>query len=499
MTTEEQPASSAQQRPGLARPAVGAAPPTSAPRPAQATAAKPAPRPQNAPQDATAASASAVLLGLLMEEAKFGPEALADIRDAIDELTPEMFDEPDQPIFRAVEALVESGRVPAPAHVIKHANDVSRDRLRHCLVAAQGAGELAGGRADLLRAHGLRQVQAAAAAALEQITRGDLTGALAVLGTVDLDGFGDSGAQHLRTLADYDPARKRDPRPITLPWPKVNAACGGGLDAGGAMTMSLWLAPSGVGKTTLMCQLTPYWAKQRHWVLYFSGEADEYYVFDEMCRLDAGVRREAVEAGVSTQIAKLARSRDALMKFGPEAIRVYAKGFTGKDIRRLAKQQAARLARQRDAGLAPAHARLIVVIDNYDNIFEAVDVGADVKEHTLSARESQRFNRHAMTHGYHLAVLHQTNDEGERKWGPAAAGDSAGNRKLHSKFSHVFSIYRPIRVPKDKMTDANGNLLPHAHPQLAVPKHRGGGDGQPIVMDTSPFGTWREGAESDPF
>ncbi|EYB66515.1 hypothetical protein DEIPH_ctg103orf0044 [Deinococcus phoenicis] len=313
-------------------------------------------------------------------------------------------------------------------------------------------------------------------AALQAASKGDLnTAQVLAQEAAESTLLGDPAAS-LRDYHAYDVDALPEPRLITTTLHQLNDDLGGGLGAGGTLCMSLIAAPSGVGKSTFVFQQIPHWLlTEKHWVLYASGEMTADYVFGQVTRLHARLS----EAQYNLRIPKFQsslRRGNAQLRQAIEQGRFTAldEDFTPESIRALARIKAQELKKAREAGDAPETARLIVIVDNWDNLFESYDFGK-LREDQVFQREMQRFARQASEYGYHHMNLAQTNGEAEDAKGPAEAHQMQGSKKLNAKSSHQITLYRARDAQAVAKALSEAHPPNWVHPQIGVRKARGGG------------------------
>lgn len=439
-------------------------------------------------------SATTGFLSVLMEMATQGLDCRELLRDAVGRLTAEMFMGEERQVFEAACILLDQGHMPT---AFTTAQQAELPPLKAGQIKTQGQ-ELYGDLSAAVKGVLWQHVQASTiqrlTAALQAASKGDL-GAAQVLAQEAAEGtLPNDPAASLRDYHAYDVDALPEPRLITTTLRQLNEDLGGGLGAGGTLCMSLIAAPSGVGKSSFVFQQIPHWLlTEKHWVLYASGEMTADYVFGQVTRLHARLS----EAQYSLRTPKFhssLRRGNAQLRQAIEQGRFTAldEDFTLEGIRALARIKAKELKKAREAGTVTDTARLIVIVDNWDNLFESYDF-SKLREDQVFQREMQRFARQASEYGYHHMNLVQTNGEAEDAKGPAEAHQLQGSKKLNAKSSHQITLYRARDAQAVAEALSEARSPDWVHPQIGVRKARGGGRcGVRRYATNSAVGSWHD-------
>lgn len=344
----------------------------------------------------------------------------------------------------------------------------------------------------------VRTLAEAISAAYGRLQADDLDGATELLSEVDL-GQMRGAPERLRDYQDHDIDKSEGERPFQLSHTTLNRVLGGGLGAGGPLGLSLWVAPSGHGKSSFWWGETPNQLRQGNWVLLCAAEAPADYVFHQITRLNAGMTEASYTVAHRRKRPvmqeKATRSRDEIRGYARRGqLQVWDEPFDPAKIRELAETK---IAEMRMAG---ATGRLIIIVDNYDALFENL---GDVAGPQAVNQQMQRLQRHTREKEYHIALLAQASSDAETMLGPCGQGDVYGNRKLAMKVAHMVTMYRPKSAEAKQMVDkVTGEPHVGSRTWLAVRKKRGPGEEDRLIeMETgSVIGAWIEkGANSLPF
>lgn len=422
-------------------------------------------------------SATGFLSGV-MEMAGQGLDVLDPLRNAFSSLDPQMFSGDERRVFEGAALLLGERRLPTPFNIGKAAKiaPIVPARIKK---AGEGMfADLHSSVQAVLTEHGQAVLVKGLSSALEQARKGELDLARELaLATAEEALLGDSGAL-LTDYLDWDVNTPPQPRQIQLTMPQLNEDLGGGLAAGGSLCMSMVAAPSGVGKTTFVVQQVPHWLlNQGHWVLYGTGEMTASYIYGQVTRIYARIS----DAQFNMRLPRYRRLLEQANQKIREAVTqgrftAFDQGFDPERVRKLARIKARELAEAKAQGLAPEHACLIVVVDNWDNLFQDYDFG-DQREDQAYRREMLRFWRQASEYGYHHMNLVQVSGDAEDLKAPAGASQMQGSRKLNAYTSHQIVLYRPRDMAAVERAMQEPSPPDWAFPAYAVRKHRGGGYG----------------------
>ncbi|GGM16337.1 DnaB-like helicase C-terminal domain-containing protein [Deinococcus aerophilus] len=424
----------------------------------------------------TASTPQARFLGNVLEQARaFRHDALDDLRDAVGGLESAMFTGGDQRLFTAITELLDEGRVPTPAAVrtLKLEGFTGEHAARYLDQAGQ-LGEWSSYVQPILREHTQKVLVQGLTEALRAAQAGQLDEAR-TLGAQTLDEAPSWTSQALHYIEDFAATQAPEPR-IPTPWPRVNEHLGGGLGFTGNSVVSLWIADSGVGKSSVTQQMIPGWLAAGHHVLYCFGEGRRDDITREVTRFQAGLGYAELKFGQEQAVprtldryAAAARALSAL----PGRLAVYDEEFDGQAVRDLARRYRRQLSRDLEAGVARPGARLIVIVDNIDSAV-SFDSKRFAREDQAYEYEAKRFEQAAKTEGYHLMLLSQTNEDGRRRQGAPEKSDIARAKALMNRAAFVVTLHRPVTDADRTQQDKDGEKGRRARTWIAVRKARGG-------------------------
>lgn len=342
-------------------------------------------------------------------------------------------------LFEAISTNLERGRPPTEVNIRDVAGAGVTGRVlgdaKSAAKDAQGHAKLEAAIASLNANYLKEQNHKWLTAALEANRKGqlgDLRDSVSKLDLLDPSGTPESRSRY----ESFTSAPVLD-RPIRLSHQRLSYALRGGLGTGKLLSMSLWVAPTGMGKSTFWYGEIPQICQQGHWVLYFAAEADDADIYTEVTRLHAGLPLDALENmdQVPVRAEKFNRARDSLKDFMGRTFSVWSGPFDCDTVR----QEAERVLREmKEAG---ATGKLVVIVDNYDALYELASSESKTAAMAIND-EIHRLSRHAGENDYHIAMLAQSIADDEQKKGPAS-GQVYGNRKIGQKFGTVVVLYRP--------------------------------------------------------
>lgn len=424
----------------------------------------------------TAPSAQRQFLGNVLEEARlYGRDVMEPIRDAMAQLGPEMFEGADRRLFEAMAELLDEDKLPSAGTIrlFKLPNFLG-DQAAPYMDTAQQMGEWSTYVEAVLAAHERKVLIEGLTAALEAARKGRGDDAR-TLATLALDEASSRGSQSLEAVTDFSLVAVKEER-IETPWPRLNEHLGGGLGFMGNSVLSLWVADSGVGKSSVAQQMIPGWLAAGHHVLYCFGEGDKSNIIQEVTRFHAGLGYEELrygrERGVPKVLDAYQRAADELAS-RPGRLFVHDEEFDGQKVRELARVRRRELRQMVEAGAAPENARLIVIVDNIDSAV-TFDSKRFQREDQAYEYEAKRFEQAAKRDGYHLMILSQTNDEGRRRQGAPEKSDIARAKVLMNRAAFIVTLHRPITEADRTQTDKEGEPGRRAKTWIAVRKARGG-------------------------
>ena len=420
------------------------------------------------------------ICGYFIEEAiERGLDVLDMLRDGAALLDERALDDRSRPLYEAIVQCLDIGHPPTPANlkaaspaltgaVLGDARRLATDGTRHNSLSAA----ILAANAEYQKAAATQGLKAALAA----LEKGEVETARHLYAQVELPGAPEA-LQGKSRYEDFTRSTALE-RPFVLTHDNLNHILRGGLGTGTLMGMSLWVAPTGMGKSTFWYGEIPHLCKQGHWVLYFAAESDDSNIYSEVTRMHAGMTLDSLERidSVPQFAAKFDKARAELAAYMGKAFSVWSGPFDFMTVR----QEAERTLREmREAG---ATGKLLVIIDNYDALYEMVS--DDSKAGAVAVNnEIHRLSRHVGKHDYHVAMLAQAPTEDESKKGPGS-GQVYNNRKIGQKFSTVVALYRPR---PDETEDG-------VYPCIAVRKARQRRNVSPIVQmkPDDAVGLWTE-------
>ena len=369
-------------------------------------------------------------LALVMEEAAFGLDTLDVLRRHCGRLKSAMFAGEEKRAFEAACELLDLGSMPT-AFAIGRRSGVALPSVNRMKATGKALyADFASAVDGVLSQHSLRELGTCLSSALAATQAGQLDSARAFAQeAAELALLGDTEGE-LSDFHEFDPDLPPTPRYITTTLATLNEDLGGGLASEGALSMSLVAAPSGVGKSTFAFQqVRPLVTQERHWVLYCQRRTGS------QLRLRSGhphpgAPERGAAPGQDPEAPQAFKRVHAELKAAVDAGRFTAydgEDFSPERILELARRKARELNQARESGTAPATARLIVIVDNWDNLFTNYDFGA-LREDQVFRRWMQRFQRQAAEYGYHHMNLAQTNGEAEALK-EAARGRSDGRQQ----------------------------------------------------------------------
>lgn len=425
--------------------------------------------------------------------------SIEPIRRGLAGLKAEMFPEQERALFDAVKLALDTATPPTVTNLLALDADLKGPLFADAKRAANeegGFGKMAAAAHEVKRRHSLSLVEKTLAAALAATRKGHLDDALGSLSSLDLGSLR-GASERLADFADHDIEAEDAPRHFKLSHQRLNHALGGGLGAGGTLGLSLWVAPSNTGKSSFWWGEAAHQLKQGHWVLFLAAEAPANYIFNQIIRLHAGMREEAFALETRRRTPRFQqeaeRAAGEIREYAKRGqLQVWESAFDPKTLMELAETK---LAEMKDAG---AEGKLLVIVDNYDALFENMDGSGGPQ---AVNQDMQRLQRHTREKEYHIALLAQGSSESETLMGPASADMVYGNRKLAMKVAHMVTMYRP-KTPEARAMVNKEDGTPHLGSKawLAVRKKRGmGEEGAMIEMETANMiGAWKE-ANSLPF
>lgn len=411
---------------------------------------------------------------VLVQAREFGRDVIEPLRDAFSQLGPEMFQGADRRLYEAMSELLDEDRLPSAGTLRLKLPEFSAEHAGAYIDAAGDFGEWKTYAEAIHAAYRRRVVAEGLSAASAALQEGRADEALALMAQA-VDEAPSRGAQALEYVTDFGAGREREPR-ITVPWPRLGEHLGGGLGFQGSGVMSLWVADSGVGKSTVAQQMVLHWLREGHHVLYCFGEGRREDITRELSRLQASLGYDELRYGEERRVPlvldRYARAAGDLAAL-PGRLAVYDEEFDGQTVRDLARRYRRALSQAQAAGEAGEHARLIVVIDNIDSAV-TFDNKRFSREDQAYEYEAKRFEQAAKRDSYHLAVLSQTNDEGRRRQGAPEKSDIARAKVLMNRAAFVVTLHRPITEADRTQTDKEGEPGRRARTWIAVRKARGG-------------------------
>ncbi|MPY67697.1 AAA family ATPase [Deinococcus sp. SDU3-2] len=445
-------------------------------------------------------SATTGFLSLVMEAAGQGLGVREALQDILGRVSPEMFQGEERRYAESARKLLDLRQMPTPFAIAKDCGASPMELARLKLAGAGLYGDLAAAAEGVRTQYHQRRLQEGLTAALAAAQKGQLD--LAQTLTQELAEQALLGeAMSLEDYHDFDPEAAPEPRHLQTTLATLNEDLGGGLAAGGALCLSLVAAPSGVGKSTFAFQQVARWlTEDPHWVLYCSGEMPAGYVFDQVTRLVARQSEDQRRYRLPVHHRAFVRAAEQVKaRVGQGRFTVYDGDLSPEAVLELARRKQKELTAARLSGQATEDARLVVIVDNWDNLFTSYEFG-ELREDQVFGRWMQRFQRQAAEYGYHHMNLSQTSGEAEDMKEPAHAHQMQGSRKLHSKASHVITLYRPrdSGAVERALRESGGEPPPWAHPMIGVRKARGGGrTGVRRYRLDEKTGAWRD-AEAVP-
>lgn len=444
-------------------------------------------------ESTTAPTPTAAFIGMILATSRdMGrhPDAMAAMRAGVSQLRPEMFPGDEARIFSAIELLLERDELPA-AHPVSELASVDYERARKLMLQEIGFGTIPQ-TADTIRGkHRQRLVTEGLEAALAAVKKGKVDDALSISSSLDLGGAsrGSYGVSSLDTFS-FDLATQPH---FELPYSRLNTQLGGGLGFGGKNALSLWVASSGIGKSSFWHGMIPYLLQQGLTVAYYSGEADETDVVMEIVRLMAGVARSqlpGIRAGRAPVLQDKLNIALLQLRSYPGFLRVID-DFDTSTIRITMQDYAYETEQRRKGGEPNIYA--VGIVDNIDHAIQ-FDGSRGMREDQVYGEEGRKLLKHAQRYDYHLAMLSQTNEEGRKRNGAPEINDVARAKVLSTHVGVQISLYRPTTDDDRSKTVAgkNGELAPgpRAKHLVSVVKARGGENGV-LEFDSKPAtGKW---------
>lgn len=444
------------------------------------------------------------LIGLFIATARiYGLDAVGPIRDQLMRLTGEMFDGPELAAFYAINDLVDRGSAPGPGDIMALApEELTLPVISRFAAVERHYASLKGATDAVIADSEVKRTRQALAEAQAALQRGDLALARALMS----DGASEGPSRGLREVRGFESFRFNPTaeKRASVGLPRLDAMLGGGIGFGGRITMSLWIAGTGVGKSTIMQgTVVPAWLRQGHWVVYFTGEASSEDVMSEVARMESGTTFEQMDHARTKQTpALLERIQGGVDRLAALPGRFIPEDddFTDASVRLIAAARKAQLDEAKRAGEAHEDAELIVVVDNFDHAVDALD--SRHREDQIFNAASRRFTLHARRHGYHLALLHQTNADGERRSGAPLKHDVASSKAIVNHAAFMLTFYRPTTEEDhaDADTDSMGRPVPgrRARHWAAVRKARGGKVGELELASDPNTGRWFDPNYTEP-
>lgn len=424
---------------------------------------------------------------------EFGMEAVAPIRKELLRLSAEMFSGKELVVYHAIVELIGQGKPPGPGELLAAEPELTTEDLSRYFKSEKTFSSLTGATDAVVQKHDSRRVLEKLSAAQAAAKSGDLTLARILMA----EGSSEAPSRALQEhsgfkglVFDFESEKR-----LSVGMGRLDKLLGGGVGAGGRASMSLWVASTGIGKSTFM-QAVPVrrWLKEGHWVYYFTGEASGKDVLYEIARLHGNVKYGEIEYARRNKTPRVAETMQKAIddlaglqgRFIP-----HDEEFSDITIRLLAAARKQELEEAKREGKAPEHAELIVVVDNLDNAIEGLDSRA--REDQIYNQAARRFVLEARRHEYHLALLHQANADGERRNGAPLKGDVAYAKALVNHAGIMVTLYRPTTTEDFESTETKNNEIVagrRARTWIRVAKARGGKVDE-IEVATDPLtGMW---------
>lgn len=422
---------------------------------------------------------------------ELGMECVAPMRQVLLRMDGEMFGGDELAVYQAIVELIERGAPPGPGELMAHdPEDITAEVIGRLHRIEKMYGSF-GGAADAVIAHheSTRLLQKAVEAQAA-IRRGELSLARTLMaeGSSEAPSRGLQEDGGFETFAFNPKAEKR----ASVGMARLDRLLGGGLGFSGRHVMSLWVMATGVGKSTFMQGVVaPALLRQGHWVYYFTGEADGDEVKTEIARMQADVSYEMMEYVRTTPNPAIMEKMEAgisNLREMPGRFMAHDEAFSDSTVRLLAAARKSELEQAKREGRAHPEAELVVIVDNLDHAIEALE--SRHREDQVYNQSARRFVLSARQHGYHLAVLHQTNAEGEKRNGPPHKTDVAFAKAIVNHTGVMVTGHRPI-TPEDRAAvEADGSPGRRARHLLASRKARGGKVDEIEVSSNPNTGLW---------
>lgn len=450
----------------------------------------------------TAVSPEVGWVALFIRTAReYGVESVDPIRQQLLRLSGEMFSGKELTVYHALQDLISSGRPPGIGELMAHDPEITMEDIARYHQHEGMFSSLAGATDAVIRRSEGRLIHGKLVAAQEAVKKGDLALARVLMaeGSAEAPSRGLQEHSGFKGLVFNLQSEKR----ITTGLTRLDALLGGGVGAGGRTAMSVWVAGTSIGKSTFMLGVpVRHWIAQGHWVFYFTGEASSEEILYEVARMHARVKYTELEYArrndtprVKEQMQKAIDDLAAL----PGRLIPYDEAFTDATIRMLAAARKKELENAKAAGEAHPDAELIVVVDNLDNAIDAMDSRA--REDQIYNQAARRFVLDARQNEYHLALLHQTNADGEKRNGPPLKSDVAAAKAIVNHAAFMVTLYRPTTTEDFEATEKRGDsVVPgrRARHWIAVRKARGG-KADEIEANSDPMtGVWFDPAYDTP-
>lgn len=436
---------------------------------------------------------TAGFLGMVLATARdlgHDDEAMIQMRGGLARLRPEMFSGDEQRMFTAMQSLLDRDEVPA-AHPVSVLAGVSYEAIASLMQREGGFGTISQTADAIQVAYRRRIVTEGLQAALTAASEGHVDEALSISSSLELGGAS-RASYAVSSLEKFSFDLTTRPQ-CELPYSRINTQLGGGLGYGGRNALSLWVASSGIGKSSFWHGMIPYLLQQGLTVAYYSGEADESDVVMEIIRLMSGISRSqlpGIRAGRAPVLQAKLDIALLQLKSYPGFLKIID-DFDASTVRSTMQDYAYEAERRRAGGESNVYA--VGIVDNIDHAIH-FDGARGMREDQVYGDEGRKFLRHAQRYEYHLAMLSQTNEEGRKRNGAPEINDVARAKVLSTHVGVQVSLYRPT-TDDDRsktVTGKSGETLPgpRAKHLVSVLKARGGELGV-LDFDSKPdTGRW---------
>lgn len=448
------------------------------------------------------------LLSMIFEMSVEGMTALPDIREITEQLDPRHFAEMDF-VFREIQELVALKQLPTKAALQARNPKINVVTFKQIQQGKNMFGDLESAMEATLTGYRKNHLMHTLKLAAEQIKQGQTDQAWELLQNGYLDAQMDV-LSHDYGIEDIDLNLPPPPRPFKVWDRRLNEDLGGGLGITDAMCMSLVIAGSSVGKTTVTHFNVCDWVfEQGHQVIYFAGEASREETLDDLIRTRARFNVQLWKNLPPKFHSRREKARQEFKNLPAGQLQIVdlqtLNGeITGEDVRRISAKAARKLKKDKEAGRVSADCHLIIVIDNWDTILGNAELPRGVNPSQFHHDEARRLAQTAAANHFHAHVLVQASKAGspmERK-GPPLMTDVEWATTLAKKFGFCWALYRPTTPDLENALDRDSNPAPCARMQAAVWKARkGNATGKPVFFELEPeTGWWVEpGTSNIPF